>query len=158
MSIPQVRVNPINENVTDNFGSDVTVYINYLQASKEELTGLRTADVRKVEYLEFPTDPRFRGQQKVINIIIREYVFGGYTKLTANENFLAGLSSQANVFSKFTYKRMTYDLYFAANNWDNNHEGSSYKSDYSLLNEGKTLVVTRNETLEKSKFKQTNIR
>lgn len=154
MSIPQVRVNPINENVTDNFGSDVTVYINYLQASKEELTGLRTADVRKVEYLEFPTDPRFRGQQKVINIIIREYVFGGYTKLTANENFLAGLSSQANVFSKFTYKRMTYDLYFAANNWDNNHEGSSYKSDYSLLNEGKTLVVTRNETLEKSKFKQ----
>ena len=59
MSIPQVRVNPINENVTDNFGSDVTVYINYLQASKEELTGLRTADVRKVEYLEFPTDPPF---------------------------------------------------------------------------------------------------
>ena len=64
MSIPQVRVNPINENVTDNFGSDVTVYINYLQASKEELTGLRTADVRKVEYSTFLPTPVFADSKK----------------------------------------------------------------------------------------------
>ena len=52
--------------ISDNFGGEVSIFINYMQASKEEMEGLRTTDVRKVEYLEFPTDPRFRGQQVMI--------------------------------------------------------------------------------------------
>lgn len=154
MAMPQIKVNPIDDAVTDNFGGDVSIFINYLQASKEEMDGLRTADVRKVEYLEFPTDPRFRGAQRVINIIMHEYMYGGYTKLAANESFLNGISSQVNVFSKFTYKRMTYDLYFAANNLRSNHDGNTIESVYSLLNDGKPFTVKRNETIEKSKFNQ----
>ena len=103
MAIPQIRINPIDETVTDNVGGNVAIYINFLEASKEEMEGLRTADVRRVEYLEFPTDPRFRGAERVINIIVQEYAYGGYTKITANENFLVGLSSRVNIFSKFTY-------------------------------------------------------
>ena len=81
MAIPQIQINPIDKKVTDNFGGDVAIYINHLPASKEEMDGLRTVDVRKVEYLEFPTDPRFRGQQRVVNIIVQEYAYGGYTRL-----------------------------------------------------------------------------
>ena len=154
LSIPQIQINPIDEKVTDNFGGDVAIYINYLQASKEEMDGLRTADVRKVEYLEFPTDPRFRGQQKVINIIVHEYAYGGYTKLSASENFLIGLTSMTNLFSKFTYKRMTYDLYFGANNYRNSHDGSSSESVYSLLKDGNSYPVCRNENLRESRFTQ----
>lgn len=154
MAIPQIRIDPIDDKVTDNFGADVAIYINYLQASKEEIDGLRTADVKKVEYLEFPTDPRFRGQQRVVNIIVHEYAYGGYTKLTVNENFLIGLSSKTNVFSKFSYKRMTYDLYVAANNWNHAHDGSSTKAKYSLLDNGTQYPINRTETLEKSRFKQ----
>ena len=36
---------------------------------------------------------------------VEEYAYGGYTKITANENFLVGLSSRVNIFSKFAYKR-----------------------------------------------------
>ncbi len=155
MAIPQIRINPIDETVTDNAGSNVAIYINFLEASKEEMEGLRTADVRRVEYLEFPTDPRFRGAERVINIIVQEYAYGGYTKVTANENLLVGLSSRVNVFSKFSYKRMTYDLYAGANNWNNHHIGNTTESVYRLIgDDGGEYSVTRKETLESSHYKQ----
>ncbi len=149
MAIPQIRVNPSDDSVTDNAGGTVAIYINYLEATSDEMTGLRTADVLRVEYLEFPTDPRFRGAQRVINIIVREYAYGGYTKLTADESVLIGLVSRTSVFSKFTYKKMTYDLYAGANNVDIHHTGRSSEADYNLA-----TPVTRTETLESSHCRQ----
>ncbi len=155
MAIPQITINPVSEAVTDNTGGEVAIFINYLEASKEEMEGLRTPDVKKVEYLEFPVDPRFRGAQRVINIIVQEYAFGGYTKLTTNENFLVGFSSRNNIFSKFSYKKMTYDLYVGANNWDNHHIGNNVKGIYSLKGaDGKDYQLTRTETLDGSHYKQ----
>ncbi|MDE6452628.1 MAG: outer membrane beta-barrel family protein [Muribaculaceae bacterium] len=155
MAIPQIQINPVSEAVTDNAGGEVAIFINYFEASKEEMEGLRTPDVKKVEYLEFPVDPRFRGAQRVINIIVQEYAFGGYTKLTTNENFLVGFSSRNNIFSKFSYKKMTYDLYVGANNWNNHHIGNNVKGIYSLKDaDGKDYQLTRTETLDGSHFKQ----
>ena len=155
MAIPQIRINPIDETVTDNVGGNVAIYINFLDASKEEMEGLRTGDVRRVEYLEFPTDPRFHGAERVINIIVQEYAFGGYTKLTTNENFLVGFSSRNNIFSKFSYKKMTYDLYVGANNWDNHHIGGNVIGIFSLKDaDGKYYQLTRTETLDGSHYKQ----
>lgn len=155
MAIPQIRINPIDDSVTDNTGGEVAVYINFLEASKEEMEGLRTADVRRVEFLEFPTDPRFRGAQRVVNIIVQEYAYGGYTKVTANENFLTGLSSRVNVFSKFTYRKMTYDLYAGANNWNGHHNGYSTEGTYRLKDmTGDDYTVSRSETFGSSHYVQ----
>lgn len=157
MAIPQIRVNAINGTVADNFGGNVVIYINNLEASKEEMEGLKTGDVRKVEFLEFPTDPRYRGAEKVINIIVQEYVYGGYTKLSANENFLTGLYSRVNAFSKFTYKRMTYDLYVGATNKNSHHGGNSTQEVYSLINDKKeSFTVERDEIIENSHTKGNN--
>ncbi len=155
MSIPQIRINPVSDAVTDNSGSQVAIFINFLAASNEELEGLRTQDVKRVEYLEFPTDPRYHGAERVINIIVQEYAYGGYTKVTANENFFIGLSSRVNIFSKFSYKKMTYDLYAGANNWNNHHIGNTTEGIYRLKdNDGKEYSLTRRETLESSHYKQ----
>ena len=155
MAIPQIKINPVSEAVTDNAGGDVAIFINYLEASKEEMEGLRTPDVKKVEYLEFPADPRFRGIQRVINIIVQEYAYGGYTKLTTNENFLVGFSSRNNIFSKFSYKKMTYDLYVGAHNWNNHHIGNNVKGIYSLKDaDDNDYQLTRAETLDGSHHKQ----
>lgn len=155
LAIPQIQINPVSEAVTDNAGGEVAIFINYLEASKEEMEGLRTPDVRKVEYLEFPIDPRFRGAQRVINIIIQEYAYGGYTKLTTNENFLVGFSSRNNIFTKFSYKKMNYDLYVGANNWNNHHIGNNVKGIYSLKDAyDKDYQLTRTETLDGSHYKQ----
>lgn len=155
MAMSQIQINPVSEAVTDNAGGEVAIFINFLEASKEEMEGLRTPDVKKVEYLEFPTDPRFRGAQRVINIIVQEYAYGGYTKLTTNENFLVGFSSRNNIFSKFSYKKMTYDLYVGANNWNNHNIGNNVKGIYSLKDaDGKDYQLTRTETLDGSHYKQ----
>ena len=42
------------------------------------MQGLRTPDVKKVEYLEFPSDPRFRGAQRVVNIIVHSFGTGQF--------------------------------------------------------------------------------
>lgn len=155
MSIPQIKINPIDDSVTDNTGDGVSLFFNYMPASKEDIEGLRTADVRRVEYLEFPTDPRFRGAQRVINFIIQEYEYGGYTKVTADEDFLIGLSSNANIFSKFAYKKMTYDIYVAANNLNSHHSGYNIHGNYTLKDsDGKDYTLTRNETTDNSHSRQ----
>lgn len=145
----------MDNSVTDNTGEGVSLFFNFMPASKEDIEGLRTADVRRVEYLEFPTDPRFRGAQRVINFIIQEYEYGGYTKVTADEDFLIGLSSNANIFSKFAYKKMTYDLYVAANNLNSHHSGYDIDGKYTLKDsDGKDFTLSRNETTDNAHLKQ----
>ncbi len=155
MAIPQIQINPVTDAVTDNLGSEVSIFINWFAASKEEMEGLLMQDVKKVEYLEFPSDPRFRGAQRVINIIVQEYYYGGYTKLTTNENFLAGFASRNNIFSKFSFKKMTYDLYVGAYNSDSHYIGDNLTGVYSLINsDGNDYELIRTETLDRSHYKQ----
>lgn len=154
MAIPQLQINPVDNSVKSNAGEDVSLFINYMPASQEELDGMRTADVRKVEYLEFPTDPRFRGAKWVVNFIVQEYAYGGYTKVTADEDFLIGLSSRVNVFSKFTFKKLTYDLYVASNNYNDHHTANSAEARYSLLDAtGTPYTLTRTEFADNVHFR-----
>mgnify|MGYP000628624640 CR=1 FL=1 len=155
LAIPQISINLMDNSVTTPSGQNVAIYINYIPALEEEMEGLSTSDVRRVEYLDFPTDPRFQGNEHVVNFIVQKYEYGGYTKATVNENFLVGrLSSRASVYSKFVYKRMTYDLYAGASNHNINHSGNSVLSLYNLKNEmGQAYQTTRNETLESAHLK-----
>lgn len=155
LAIPQININLVDNAVTTPSGQNVAVYINYIPASAEEIEGLLTSDVRRVEYLDFPTDPRFQGNEHVVNFIMQQYEYGGYTKALINENFLVGkLSSRASIYSKFAYKRMTYDLYAGASNHDIKHTSASIIGDYILENtDGEPYHITRNEIFNNSHYK-----
>lgn len=154
LAIPQITINLVDNAVTTLSGQNVAIYINYLPASSQEIEGLLTADVRRVEYLDFPTDPRFNGSEHVVNFIMHRYEYGGYTKLTLNENFLVGLSNRASVYSKFSYKSMVYDLYAGTSNHDNKHVGTSYIGKYTLDDQnGVAQEITRSEIFDKARFK-----
>lgn len=155
LAIPQININLMDNSVTTPSGQNVAIYINYVPASSEEMEGISTSDVRRVEYLDFPQDPRFQGNEHVVNFIVLKYEYGGYTKATVSENFFAGkLSSRASIYSKFVYKRMTYDIYAGASNHNINHSGTSTTGVYGLENEeGQTYQTTRNEAIENSHFK-----
>ncbi|MDE6120671.1 MAG: hypothetical protein K2F63_02665, partial [Muribaculaceae bacterium] len=158
MAIPQIRINSLNNAVTDNFGNEISLFINGMAASAEELEGLLTADVRRVEYLEFPADPRYKGVPKAVNFIVQEYIYGGYTKASVSENFLVGLASRANVFSKFSYKKMNYDLYVGSNNWDNHHIGSTISGNYYLKTDQDGYVnAKRDELLDNTHFRENQL-
>ena len=69
MAIPQLGL-VSGYNVTTNSGQKVDLYIDFVPASEQDLNGMRMADVKKVEYYDFPTDPRFQGSQHVSRIHI----------------------------------------------------------------------------------------
>lgn len=151
MSIPQLKVGIADKGVTTSSGDQVAIYINYMKASSEELEGMKTSDVRKVEFMYSPSDSRFMGDRNVINFIIQPYVYGGYTKLRLSESFFTGLASNGSVYSKFTYKKITYDLYAGSRNINNHHNGFHDESTYLLSPDGGSREwVARRESLSGS--------
>ncbi len=151
MAIPEIKVDPVSGTVTDVGGQGVSLYVNNMKASSEELVGMKISDVKKVEYMEYPTDPRFRGEPRVINFIVQEYEYGGYTKLTTKEDFFAGFMSANSVYSKFSYKKMTFDIYAAINHDNSHHEGSDEDAKYKLKDaDGRDYSLIRQEKVEKS--------
>ena len=124
MAIPQIDVNPISQAVRTASGQGVSIFIDFLPATTRDLQGMRTQDVKKVEYYLHPTDPRFQGAHYVVNFIMQKYEWGGYTKVTANKWF--GVNrTEGEVYSKMAYKSMIFDLYADEIYLTNRHGGVS---------------------------------
>ena len=151
MGIPQLSPGMGNA-VKTNAGKSVDIYIDYLPASEQDLTGMRMADVKKVEYYDYPKDPRFQGNAHVINFIMQKYEYGGYLKAYANEFFIAN-SGELNLYSRIQYKRMTYDLgvggYYRNGSHDYTNTVESYRlpqSDGSIKRFERHSITTDAET------------
>lgn len=131
MSIPQLSVNPIAESVKTADNQGVSLFINFHPATDEDVSGLDPSGVKRVEYLDFPADPRFQRARHVVNFITHSYRYGGYTKLSAKERFLVR-SGEASAYSKFAYKEMEYDLMVSGDYDCNPHIGSASDETYRL--------------------------
>lgn len=131
MNIPQLSVNPITETVKTANNQGVRLFINFHPASAEDVNGLNPNDVKRVEYFDFPIDPRFQRAQHVVNFITHSYTYGGYTKLSGKEHFMVS-SGEASAYSKFAYKEMEYDLMVSGDYDYNPHVGSVSDETYRL--------------------------
>lgn len=142
MAIPQIKISA-NDDITDLAGKSVDVFIDFLPATKEDLQGMRMQDVKKVEYYDFPSDPRFQGKAHVVNFVMQKYEYGGYVKAHGWEN--TSNAGQISLFSKLQYKRMTFDIaagYFYLNQ---NHTGGDVYETFRLpQSDGSVNVFERN--------------
>lgn len=155
MAMPQVKVGLATDNVTTSTGDPIAIYINYTKSTPEELEGLRTAEVRKVEFYYSPTDQRFLGDRNVVNIIVQPYEYGGYTKLSMDEKFLVGISNNNSLYSKFAYRKMTYDVFISSKNYRNTHTFIESESRYKLSDINRDSIwITRIQEPNESLYSQ----
>ncbi len=131
MAIPQLGLIS-GSNVVTTAGKPVAVFIDYLPASENELQAMRTSDVKRVEYYEYPSDPRLQGNPYVINFIMQQYEYGGYIKAFNHANLVSLWSEQLLGNVRFQYKKMTYDLMGYGFTTNSTHDGSELLETYRL--------------------------
>lgn len=152
MAIPQIKISA-NDDITDLAGKSVDVFIDFLPASKEDLQGMRMQDVKRVEYYDFPSDPRFQGKAHVVNFVMQKYEYGGYVKAHGWEN--TSNAGQISLYSKLQYKRMTFDIaagYFYLNQ---NHTGGDVYETFRLpQSDGSVNVFERNSIQGNGKWRK----
>lgn len=131
MAIPQLGFISGNSIVT-NGGKPVAVFIDYLPATETDLLAMRVTDVKRIEYLEYPSDPRMQGNPYVINFIMQQYEYGGYAKLYGQGSALNGHTEQLVGNLRMQYRRMTYDLMGSAYNSYSRHSGQDMVETFRL--------------------------
>ncbi len=157
MGIPQIRVNPVSNSVLTLNGQPVAIYIDKQPASNEQMEALRPEDVKKVEYLVFPTDPRYQHSPYVVNFTLRKYEFGGYSKLTGRGNIMAG-SGSGLAYGKIAYKRMTYDMIVSDKYTDRHNQGTDRKQVFRFPDADGTLKeITRKNVMDYSRLQRNNL-
>lgn len=130
MAIPQLGL-VAGSNIVTNSGKPVAVFIDYLPATDKDLQAMRIGDVKKVEYYEYPSDPRLQGNPYVINFIMQSYEYGGYVKVFDHAN-LIHFSNQLLGNIRYQRKNMTYDLMGYGWGHNSSHYGSDLTETYRL--------------------------
>ncbi len=83
MMIPGVSVDRSTGKVSAAFG-DVSLYINGIKATLQEVKALNAGDVIRVEYYDTPTGA-YIGENAVVNYVVREYTAGYFGEISADQ-------------------------------------------------------------------------
>lgn len=146
MAIPQLALGAGTKiNTVGN--KSVALFIDWLPASTDDLKNMRTTDVKRVEYYDYPSDPRFLGNAHVVNFVMKRYEYGGYLKALGSERFIAN-DGQLNLFGKFQSKRLTFDLGMGASYSKSTHDFTESHETYRLpQNDGSENIFKRTESV-----------
>ncbi len=156
MAIPQLNARLDKSSVSTASGQPVAMYIDFVPATESDLKMMRVSDVKTVEYLDCPSDPRFQGNHHVINFRMVKYEYGGYIKALGRENFIAN-SGFGQVNARLVKKKMTYDVMGYGYYMANNHFGVDQTETFRLPQEnGEIKSFQRDSKTNSSKFHRQN--
>lgn len=129
MGISSLYVDPMSKTVTTAAGDGIELFIDMQPASTQEVSMLRAVDIQTVEFLESPSDPRFRGARYVLNYVLVKYEYGGYTVADAHQRVIAQRGDYS-VYSRYTKGRMLYDAAGGFGYISDSHSGQDNTSVY----------------------------
>lgn len=132
MHLPEIETDPLGGGARTSDGEPIAMFIDYQPASAQQLRDLRPQDIQRIDFVRSPDDPRFNGARVVANFIMRKYEYGGYTKLDGTQ-YVPAYSGDYGLYSKFSVKRMTYDVSAGTSyHRHGDNSGSEEHSSYSL--------------------------
>ncbi len=142
MQPPTLIYNPKDESFKDVNNNPVSYYINMEPASKQDVDNLPTSLIISVQILQHPSDPKYAGSASVVNIVAKEYDYGGYTILSASEKFRGGLT-RGSVFSKFQRKNwiLQFNGYMFA--IDKPWSTTDTRTIYNFVENGTSIEIER---------------
>lgn len=142
MAIPQLNISP-DGTIKDLAGKQVDIFIDFLPATNEDMSGMRMQDVKKIEYYDFPSDPRFMGKAHVVNFIMQKYDYGGYLKTSVWESTVN--AGYLGLYGKLQYRRMTFDIAAGGFYTNNKHSGADTYEIFRLpQSDGSLNIFERN--------------
>lgn len=156
MGMPQITVGR-DDNVKTLTGGEVSIFVNGLPASPEELASMKTSDVLEVEYLDHPSDARYQNSPYVLDFTLRQYEWGGYTRLSGSGTALNKAAASGRLYSKFTYRRMTYDASAGYDYVNTHHDMASSREEFSLSRDGQHSLVSRTTYPAYSRARRTSV-
>lgn len=124
MNIPTVYVE--NGMIKSLRGTNIPIFINGIEAEGIDLSTFWPKNAIRVEYIDHPTDPIYKGYTCVLNFVMQEYSFGGITKINADQTFPN--NGDYDVASKLVYKDMTYSVKLRGQ-YSRNHSSHSTGED-----------------------------
>lgn len=151
IGITTLQVSALDGTISTLSGEPVSTFIDFRPASRTDVRNIRAEDVKRVDVYDSPADPRFGGARHVVNYVMVEYEFGGYTKFDAAQYTLQNNGMYA-AYSKFAYKKMTYDVGVDFEYLHHRHSGYDRLTTYAFPEQtveqsrgaDKSLVSTRN--------------
>lgn len=125
MNIPTLIVE--GEKIRSISGKKVTVFINGVRAERIDFSTFWPKQAIRVEYMDFPKDPRFEGVECAVNFVMKTYQAGGVARVNAAQRIRN--SGKYTVASKLEYRRMTFGVMAnAAYSRDHLSSASGYES------------------------------
>ncbi len=115
-------------NIVNLSGEKVPVFINGEEAEDIDISTFWPKEVKKVQYMEYPQDPSYKGVKYAVNFIMPRYKAGGVTKI--NLFHKTPSNGYDRLASKLVCKKMTYGLLFDGNYYRNHDGASTGETDY----------------------------
>lgn len=128
LAIPELKINPLSNDVVCQ-GENVQFFIDFVPASQKEIENLRPQDIKKIELLHYPQDPRFRNAKIALNYIMVKYDYGGYTKVSGLQ-YIRNNRGNYSLASKMSYKKMSYELWAGYGYSSSGHTSSTTENIY----------------------------
>lgn len=126
-------------------GEPVSVFINGERATEIDISTFWPMEVKRVQYMESPADPRFEGARKAVNFIVEKYELGGVSRFNGTQKVPDNGYYTAS--SKLAYRKMTYGVMVNGSYLRDHRTDSDVETRYTdiFYNGRKYDEITRSE-------------